>query len=251
MKSFAVCVRLFVAAVVTMATTTVHGQNLQCFILTPPEQLLEGIKQVAITDFAVTTSFHADEAPGKEKKGVIGFLEKVSESGKNEQRFGDSGTKLTDMLIAMLLEDDRGVRQVGSGFLGLSKKEGKSFQNGARTNVFGVVERTRLQQVMSELQLGQSGVVNEAQAAQVGKLLGVDAIIAGNLSVSFEDRWVKEDREDKKKGKYQVDCNKRTANVSATIRIIKVETGQVIGSKQSSYKQDPQKCKDNSGSDLP
>ncbi len=255
MERFTGCARLLIvmtlAVVMAAAPTIVRGQNLKCFILTPPGQLLESVKQVAITDFAVTTSFHADAAPGKEKKGVVGFLEKVSESGKNEQRFADSGTKLTDMLIAMLLEDDRGVREVGSGFLGLGKKEGKSFQNGARTNVFGVVERTRLQQVMSELRLGQSGVVNEAQAAQVGKLLGVDAIIAGNLSVSCDDRWVKEDREDKKKGKYQVDCNKRTANVSATIRIIKVETGQVIGSKQSSHKEEPKKCSDNYGNDLP
>lgn len=255
MHRFTGCTRLFsvmmLAVAMVAAPTIVRGQNLKCFILTPPEQLLEGVKQVAITDFAVTTSFHADAAPGKEKKGVIGFLEKVGEAGKNEQRFADSGTKLTDMMIAMLLEDDRGVREVGSGFLGLGKKEGKSFQNGARTNVFGVVERTRLQQVMSELQLGQSGVVNEAQAAQVGKLLGVDAIITGNLSVSCDDRWVKENREDKKKGKYQVDCNKRTANVSATIRIIKVETGQVIGSKQSSHKEEPKKCSDGYGNDLP
>jgi Curli production assembly/transport component CsgG len=255
MERFTGCTRLFalvmLAVVVIAAPAIVRGQNLKCFILTPPEQLLEGVKQVAITDFAVTTSFHADDPPGKEKKGVLGFLEKAGEAGKNNQRFADSGTKLTDMMIAMLLEDDRGVRDVGTGFLGLGKKEGKSFQNGARTNVFGVVERTRLQQVMNELQLGQSGVVNEAQAAQVGKLLGVDAIIAGNLSVSCDDRWVKEDREDKKKGKYQVDCNKRTANVSATIRIIKVETGQVIGSKQSSHKEEPKKCSDNYGNDLP
>ncbi|MDZ7291115.1 MAG: CsgG/HfaB family protein [candidate division KSB1 bacterium] len=227
------------------------AQNLKCFILTPPEQLLEGVKQVAITDFAVTTSYHSDEAPGKEKKGVIGFLEKVSEAGKSGQRFTDSGVKLTDMMIAMLLEDDRGIREVGSGFLGLGKKEGRSFQQGARTNVFGVVERTRLQQVMSELQLGQSGIVNEAQAAQVGQLLGVDAIITGNLSVSCEDRWVKENREDKKKGKYQVNCNQRVASASGTIRIIKVETGQVIGSKQSNHKEELKKCEGEWGKDLP
>lgn len=234
----------FIAMLGIMILSPVTGwaQNLKCFILTPPEQLLEGVKQVAITDFALTTSFQADEQPGKEKKGLLGLIEKAADSGKNQQRFADSGTKLTDMMIAALLQDKRGVENVGSGFLGLGSKEGKSFQNGARTNVFGVIERSRLQQVLNEQQLGQSGAINEAQAAQVGRLLGVDAIVTGNLSVSAEDRWVKEDREDKKKGKYQVDCNKRVANVSATFRIIRVETGQVIGSKQSNKKIDNKKC---------
>jgi tetratricopeptide (TPR) repeat protein len=247
---------LAIAVVVGIASmlipqTAAYAQNLKCFILTPPEQLLEGVKQVAITDFMVTTSFHADAPPGKEKKGVLGFIENVAESEKNKQRFSDSGVKLTDMMIAALLENDRGVREVGSGFLGLGSKEGKSFQQGARTNVFAVVERSRLEQVMKELQLGQSGLLNEAQAAQAGKMLGVDAIITGNLSVSCEDSWIKEDREDKKKGKYQVNCNKRVATAGATIRIIKIETGQVIGSKDSRQKQEPKKCEGEWGNDLP
>ena len=241
---------VILVAVMFLSPAASRGQNLKCFILTPPEQLLEGVKQVAITDFSVTTSFQADEEPGKEKKGLLGLIEKAAESGKSQQRFSDSGTKLTDMMIAHLLQDQRGIEEVGSGFLGMKSKEGKSFQNGARTNVFGVVERGRLQQVLNELQLGQSGAVNEAQAAQVGQLLGVDAILTGNLSISAEDRWIKEERQDKDKKKYQVDCNKRIANVSATIRIIKVETGQVIGSKQSDHKVDKKKCKGDWG-DLP
>jgi tetratricopeptide (TPR) repeat protein len=248
MKHSIGCLRLVSVVTLAMAAPAmIHAQNLKCFILTPPEQLLEGVKQVAITDLSVTTSFQADDPPGREKKGITGLFEKLSEAGKAPQRFADSGTKLTDMMIALLLQDKRGIEAVGSGFLGLSSKEGKSFQNGARTNVFSVVERSRLQQVMNELQLGQSGAINEAQAAQVGQLLGVDAIITGNLSVTAEDRWLKEDREDKNKNKYQIDCNKRSANVSATIRIIKVASGQVIGSKQSNHKEEEKKCKGDYG----
>jgi tetratricopeptide (TPR) repeat protein len=254
MKWFIGSVKFFVTAILAAALFILpamsRAQNLKCFILTPPEQLLESVKQFAITDFVVTPNFQADEQPGKEKKGLVGLIEKAAESGKGQKRFTDSGTKLTDMMIALLLQDKRGIEAVGTGFLGLGSKEGKSFQNGARTNVFGVVERTRLQQVLNEQQLGQSGAINEMQAAQVGQLLGVDAIITGNLSVSAEDRWIKEDREDKNKNKYQVDCNKRLVNASATIRIIKVETGQVIGSKQSNKKVDHKKCKGDWG-DLP
>ncbi|MDZ7343092.1 MAG: hypothetical protein ONA90_01115 [candidate division KSB1 bacterium] len=229
----------------------VRAQNLKCFILTPPEQLLTGVRQIAIADFAVTTSFHADDPPGKEKKGLLGFLEKAGEDEKNKKRFADSGARLTDMMIAALIEDDRGVREVGSGFLGLGSKEGKSFQQGARTNVFAVVERSRIEQVMKEMQLSQAGFIDEAQAAQVGRMLGVDAIITGNLTVSCEDRWIKEERQDKNKGKYQVNCNKRVAVAGASIRFIKVETGQVIGSKDARNKQEQKKCEGEWGADLP
>lgn len=239
----------------SIGSGNVLSQSLKCFILTPPEQLLEGIKQIAITDLAVTSSYHADDYPGKGKKKdwekVLDAVTKVADKEQPEQRFLDSGEKLANMMIALLLEEDRGIRDVGSGFLGLSKKEGKSFQQGARTNIFSIVERSQIAQVMQELQLGQTGMIDEAQAAQVGKMLGVDAIITGNITVSCEDRRIKENRKDKKKGDYVVNCNKRAASAFATIRIIKVETGQVIGSKQASKKEELKKCEGEYGSDLP
>lgn len=234
---------------------TVMAQNLKCFILKPPEQLLEGVKQIAITDFAVTSNYYADDPPGTGKKKdwekVLDAVTKTADTKRSDQRFLDSGEKMTNLMITALLEEDRGVRDVGSGFLGLGKKEGKSFQQGARTNVFSIVERSQIARVMEELQLAQSGVIDEAQAAQVGKMLGVDAIITGTVTVSCEDRWSKENRKDKKKGNYTVDCNKRAASAFATIRIIKVETGQVIGSKQAMKKEEQKKCEGDYGSDLP
>lgn len=233
----------------------VSAQNLKCFILTPPEQLLDGVRQIAITDFTVTSSYHADDPPGKAKKKdwekVLDVVSKAADKTKSNQRFLDSGEKIANLMISALLEDDRGIRDVGSGFLGLGKKEGKSFQQGARTNVFEIVERSQIAQVMQELQLAQTGVIDETQAAQVGKMLGVDAIITGTVTVSCEDRWIKENRKDKKKGDYVVDCNKRSASAFAIIRIIMVETGQVIGSKQALKKEELKKCEGEYGSDLP
>ncbi len=227
------------------------AQNLKCFVLTPPEQLLEGVKQVAIADFTVTSNYDEDDAPGGSKKTldkILNTIEKASEAKRNQNRFADSGSKLADLMMAHLLEKDRGVRDVSSGFLGFSKKEGKTFQTGAYTNVFNVVERSQFQRVMDELQLGQSGVVNEATAAQVGQMLGVEAMLIGTLNVSVEDRWIKETREEKNKGKYEVDCEKLTAHVSATVRFVHVATGQVIGSKDSRQKSEDKKCKGDYGS---
>lgn len=43
-----------------------------------------------------------------------------------------------------------------------------------------VVERERLQEVLDELELGHKGVVNEATAAKVGKLLGAQYLVMGS-----------------------------------------------------------------------
>lgn len=229
------------------------SQNLKCFILTPPEQLMPGVKRIAVMDMNVSSRYHrADDrtkGKGKDIDKILGVVSQLA--GKENERFKDSGTKLADYMIAALLENDRGVREVGSGFLGLGKKEGKSFQNGAHTDLFAVVERARIEQIIEELKLGQSGLIDETQAAQVGKMLGVDAVISGTVSASCDDRLVTEDREDKKKGKYQVNCHKRNTSVTGAIRIVNVETGQVMGSTESRKKGDEKKCEGEFGADLP
>ncbi len=237
-----------------IAATVSQGQSFKCFVLNPPEQVLDSVKTVAIVDFGLTTRYASDGRPTSGKVGsldkILGTIEKVADAKKGQNYFPDSGKKLADLVVAALLEEDRGIKEVGSGFLGLGKKEGKSFQQTARTNVFTVVERTRMDQVMQELQLGQTGLVDEAQAAQVGRMLGADAIITGNVGVSCEDEWVKEKRTEKKKT-VEVNCEKRTANVSASVRITHVETGRLMGSKEASHKQELKKCEGDFGAALP
>jgi len=51
----------------------------------------------------------------------------------------------------------------------------------ARTQRFTIVERIRLEDVMTEQHLELSGLVDSSTAKQVGKLLGVDYLVVGNL----------------------------------------------------------------------
>ncbi|MBN2355920.1 SH3 domain-containing protein [candidate division KSB1 bacterium] len=237
-----------------VASIPAAAQDLKCFILTPPDQVLEGVKQIAVVDFSVTSSYKIEGKPGKKTDldKILGTIETVSGAMKKTgtDYFSDSGEKLADLIIAQMVEADRGIKDVGSGFLGLGRKEGRTFQQGARTDVFVVVERSRLDEVLEELKLGQSGLVDEAQAAQVGQMLGVDAIITGQLNAACRDKWERETRT-VKKTKTQVDCYKRSANVSAAIRIINVTTGQLMGTKDARARQDVKKCEGDYGKELP
>jgi tetratricopeptide (TPR) repeat protein len=115
-----------------------------------------------------------------------------------------------------------------------------------------------MDQLLEELKLGQSGLVDESQAAEVGKLLGVDAILTGQINAAVKEIWEAETRtttkgsgKTKTEEKKEVWCNKRIATVTATIRIVNVETGQLFGTREASSKQEVKNCEDNSSSEMP
>ena len=51
-----------------------------------------------------------------------------------------------------------------------------------KTGQFSLVERTQLEAVLSEQNLGQSGRINSAQAAEIGRILGVQMILTGSIT---------------------------------------------------------------------
>ncbi len=50
------------------------------------------------------------------------------------------------------------------------------------TGKFKIVERSLLKQVLDELKFGQTGVVDSTSAKQLGKMTGVDALVAGTIT---------------------------------------------------------------------
>ncbi len=74
---------------------------------------------------------------------------------------------------------------------------------------FEVIERSSLDKVLQELKLQNSGIIDENSAKQLGKILGVDAIITGTLVLRTN-------------GKIEVNA-----------RIIKTDTAHTIGAAQA------------------
>ncbi len=50
------------------------------------------------------------------------------------------------------------------------------------TAYFDIMERDKLQSLLDEQKLGQTGIIDESTAAEVGKMLGVDAMIFGSVA---------------------------------------------------------------------
>jgi curli biogenesis system outer membrane secretion channel CsgG len=84
-----------------------------------------------------------------------------------------------------------------------------------------VVERSQLEKVLREQNLGLDGRIDPSTAAKVGRILGVDALIIGNVSV-FELRGLPKDSRDT-----LWDPKDMRARIAVNFRIVDTTTGVV------------------------
>jgi tetratricopeptide (TPR) repeat protein len=120
---------------------------------------------------------------------------------------------------------------------------------------FTMVSRNDFDKIIAEQRLQNSGLVDPRTATKVGQLIGTEAIISGNVgSPTSQDSYFYEKRvrcANKKCDKltyYSVRCKKRVVGLSAEIRVVDVEKGDIIFAdtllKEARYKQ----CTDSSRS---
>ncbi len=184
---------LYLSILLLLSYNALKAQTVECFVLTAPETRLTEIKRLSVLDFS-----------------------------------GEKGRQLTDYLIVELMKTDRGIKSISGGLFSAAK-EGKTFQKGARTNLYSVVERDQIDKVLKEQNFSNSGIVDDAQATQIGKVLGIDAIISGSVSYTSKDEQSETTTYDLSGKASSVPCLKRTVTAEARIRIISVTTGLVIG----------------------
>jgi curli biogenesis system outer membrane secretion channel CsgG len=139
------------------------------------------------------------------------------------------------------------------------------------TQYYEILERDKLQRVLEEQNLALAGVVDDATAAEVGKLLGVDAMIFGEVTMydveDFEEeKMVKErvgtgryqtvEKKDKKTGKIKKEREEiyqevmvpkkywvRKGDVAINFRVVDVETGKLLAAQSDSKSYDSEKGK--------
>jgi len=89
-----------------------------------------------------------------------------------------------------------------------------------KSGKFIVVERDKIDKLMEEQKLGQSGAIDPGTAAKVGKILGLNAIVTGSISQFGA----------KKEGKDFLISQSKTQIVECTvdIRVVDTETGQIL-----------------------
>ncbi|NJO02550.1 MAG: hypothetical protein HC880_13440, partial [Bacteroidia bacterium] len=133
----------------------------------------------------------------------------------------DMGTKLADYLTADLIEEYRGA------------DPSRTFIRGVRTNTYEVIERSRLDQILKEQNLQVSGLVDDNQAVEIGKLLGLDALVTGSLSYEYKDETGQSSYKDKNGNVHTTYSLTRTVTAEARMKIISIKTAQILGTSDS------------------
>ena len=165
------------------------SQNVDCFILRAPEKPFYELKKIGILEIECKTNRNLNKT-------------------------------VTDFITADLLDQSRGIYSVSGGFYGLGKTNaGRTHVKGVNTDFYQVIERSQLEKVLKEQRLSLSGALDESSAAEVGRLLGLDIIIMGNVSYSSTD----------KRSGTDYPCLERTVTAKGTMKMISVKTAQIVG----------------------
>ncbi|WP_321285484.1 CsgG/HfaB family protein [uncultured Sunxiuqinia sp.] len=187
--------KILLIAFTGLLISSVQGQTFnpfatkfKAYVINAPEVILTDVDKIAVLNFSTLSS------------------EFAKESG------ADLGTKLADYMMTDLFRESSGADDVS-----------RVFVKGFRTNIFQLVERNKLNQVIAEQDLQNSGIVRDDQAVAIGKVLGIDAIITGSISYSSNDTHEKSSLVS---NEYK---SKRTVTCEARMKILSVKSGEILG----------------------
>jgi len=141
---------------------------------------------------------NADDLKGLKKRVAVFNFEDQAGYG---HRIGNG---LSDMLITALVE----------------------------TKKFIVIERSELDQILTEQGLGMSGTVTPQSAAKVGQLLGVELMITGSVS-EFGTTKKKVGGGLGKLGGISLGVGKEKARAAVDLRLVSTSTGEIIAAKKA------------------
>ncbi|MEW5819810.1 MAG: CsgG/HfaB family protein [Cyanobacteriota bacterium] len=144
---------------------------------------------------------------------------------------GTTAARTGKTRIAVLDFDYSAVRPWWSGQWDIGKGVASLIQGElVRSGAYSVIERTALDQILHEQKLSQSSLFDTTTAASVGKLLGVDILVLGNIT-QFGI-------ENKKGGigaaipfvslATSIQSKKSVASVAFDMRMVSVDTGEIL-----------------------
>jgi len=184
------------------------AKDLEVYVIKPPQVELPGVEQIAILDFDA--------------------------ADKDESGFSSLGRSFAGYLIGDLANPLRGIEDKGTLFV---SKEGRTLQEGARCNIYTIIEQNQLESLLKLHAEALSGIRDpEAFAIQVGKLANAQMVIMGSIIYSTSDVRKKESAI--LFSKEQVDVLERSVTVMVNANIVDTETGKIIVGKTIS-----QNCK--------
>lgn len=176
-------------------------------MLKPAELDVGAVKKIAVLDFDFTGSWDLEETSAKNLEELgIKILEKaITKEKPPDPRSAYPGKNITDMLIAKLVNN----------------------------RYYTVIEREQIAKILEEQAFSLSGVIDENQAAQIGKLVGAEGLVMGSGTYSIKDKGEWETYKEKKEEKKRFRIS-RMVDARITFKIVDVTRGTIIISQTNS-----------------
>ncbi|HEY1406914.1 MAG TPA: CsgG/HfaB family protein [Spirochaetota bacterium] len=95
-----------------------------------------------------------------------------------------------------------------------------------KTDMFRIIERQRLEDILKEMKLSMTGLVDSSKMKQVGKILGADAVVFVELSSAQYTNSTK--------SLGSSESVKELLKVVISARVVTIETGEVLASATDS-----------------
>jgi curli biogenesis system outer membrane secretion channel CsgG len=134
----------------------------------------------------------------KKRVAVLSFADKT-DAGYSWGGTKTAGDGMSDMLITQLVQSDR----------------------------YTVLERTEINAVLDEQNLGQQGIVTAQSAAEVGKMLGAEIVIFGSIT----EFGYKERSTGGRSRRFGVGISSTTAVVATDVRMVDATTGEILAAE--------------------
>jgi hypothetical protein len=207
----------FVLALLVILPTLTQAQ-LNCYSLQAPEFAIEGMKNIAIMNFKnrndVNWRYSNTNDYGAQLAGyMIGLLLEEHRGVYTKKKNKANKVAVEDMTVSKLMKQNKAKKFA----------KGTNFMERYRTDVYTIVDRGALDEIIAEQLLGVSGAVSDADAAEVGKLLGLDVIVTGGYMYDL-----KTSVKSTGSGENAVYIAKKKITMDVTMKIISIETGQVL-----------------------
>ena len=185
------------------------------------------------------------EARGNYQEAMHKFknvLEYQPDNSEAQEKYQALHNKLTIRLAVLPFKTNK----LDTKFGGLATDQILSSLTSKPNQFLELVDREHLQEILEEQALAQTGIIDETEAVEVGKLAGVNHIMAGNVTrvsskairavPTRKTAYYKKNYLDPKGIKrtkkapfnYTEYVNKRTVMVSMSFRLISIETGKII-----------------------
>jgi len=191
-------IKSFILFALLSMSPFLNAQNVECFVIAPPV-LLPGVHKIAIMNFE---NFNRDEY---------------------YHTYG--GAAFPDYLSAAFFDDTRGIHDVSSGLF--STKRGVSYIKCDGINKYQIIEREQINKVLIEKNLGSDMSLSDNQTAEIGKVLGIDALLTGTIRYNYTSRRNSVTSQSGNVTYY----TENKCETEITVKVVSVATAQIMATK--------------------